>query len=164
MVFMVRANSMVVRLLAAMVLAIGAGVVVMSPAVQAAQPQVTDRAASESGIAACYEGRIPNSSRWDGDISVHVHGSACTTRWAQLVWDDNNSCCVPLWVKIERQVNGSYGWLPTHTKTKKVLFGNFGTHNTATVPWVQYSNQRFRACWSASTSTPSTWNCGPFVN
>ncbi len=162
---MVKRKSVVVRLLTAAVLALGVGAAIAPQAVHAAPPPgVSDGAAGDSAVAACYEGRIPNSSRYDGNISVHVYGSACTTRWGRLVWDDNNNCCVPVWVKVERQVNGSYGWLPTHTKTKKVLFGDFGNHNTATVPWVQYSNQRFRACWGVGTSEPSTWNCGPFVN
>jgi hypothetical protein len=126
-----------------------------------AQSQAT---AAPSAPAACYNGRIPGSSNWDGVISTHVHGSACTTRWGQLVWDDNPSCCVSIRVKIDRQVNGSYGWQTTHTKTKRVLYGDFGTHNTATVPWVQYAAQRFHSCWGFGTSTPTSWDCGPWVD
>ncbi|MFD2768252.1 hypothetical protein [Micromonospora eburnea] len=124
---------------------------------------MSDHESSEFGVAACYEGYIPNSSLYSGNVSVHVHGSACTTRWARIVWDDNNSCCTPLWGKIERQVNGTYGWQTTHSKTIKLGFGAFGTHYTDTVPWVQYSDQRFRACYSYGSTLPSTWTCGPAV-
>jgi hypothetical protein len=127
-------------------------------------PGASDHAATSAQPLACYEGRIPDSSYYNGTVSAHVYGSACKTRWAVLVYDNDNNCCVPVWVKIDRQVNGSYGWLTTHTQTKKVLSGAFGTHKTATVPWVQYSNQRFRACLNWGVSQPSTWNCGDWVN
>ncbi|WP_431973948.1 hypothetical protein [Micromonospora haikouensis] len=152
------------RLLVAMVMALGVSSLFLPQTAQAASPSASFDHSTDAGTMACYEGLIPGSSQYDGNISTHVYGSACTTRWARIVWDDNNSCCVPLWGKIERQVNGTYGWQTTHTKTLKIEWGNFGTHNTATVPWVQYSDQRFRACWGFGTTTPSTWDCGPFVN
>jgi hypothetical protein len=154
MILRSKKRGLLLRLLVAAVV-VGLSGVAVSPAAQAAP---------RPGALACYEGRIPGSSNWDGDISTHVHGHACTTRWARLVWDDNPSCCVPLWVKIDRQEYGSYGWLTTHSKSKKVLWGAFGTHNTATVPWRQYSDQRFHACWAFGTSLPNSWDCGPWVN
>jgi hypothetical protein len=136
---------------------------VLIPGTAAAQP---DGIGTGEGVQpmACYEGRIPGSTRNSPPYSTHVHGSRCQTRWAQLVMDEHDSCCVPVWVKIERQQYGSYGWLTTHAKPKKLAAQAFGTHNTATVPWIQHTDQRFHACMSFGPTEPYSWSCGPWVN
>jgi hypothetical protein len=125
-------------------------------------------ASADVGIQACYNGRIPGSSNWiSTHLSVHVYGNACATRKTEFVYDNNASCCVPNWIRIERQEYGSYGWLTSNTRQRMILSQTFGTHYTDTVPWIQYTQQRFRACWTAgTTSAPNSgsWLCGPWVN
>ncbi len=102
---------------------------------------------------------------WDGTFSTHVVGTNCSTRYGRFVWDTSDHCCVPMWVKVERQLWGSYGWLTTNAQYKKVLWGNFGTHNTATVPSKTWEgDERFHACWGVGDSQPGSWTCGPWVD
>ncbi|MBE3012733.1 hypothetical protein IL992_26610 [Microbispora sp. NEAU-D428] len=125
-------------------------------------------AVSQPANAAC--GTVNSASSywgWDGTWSTHVVGTNCSTRYGRLVWDTSDSCCNPWWVKIERQLWGSYGWLTTHTQSKRVEFGNFGTHNTGTVPSrPSEGSERFHACWGIGyqSNPPSSWTCGGWVS
>ncbi|WP_066376302.1 hypothetical protein [Herbidospora mongoliensis] len=123
-------------------------------------------ATTQPANAAC--GTVSSGSSywgWDGTWSTHVVGTGCSTRYGRFVWDTSDQCCNPWWVKIERQLWGSYGWLTANTQMKKVNFGNFGTHNTATVPATQLgvNLERFHTCWGIGPSTPTSWTCGGWV-
>ncbi|MEU9888753.1 hypothetical protein [Sphaerisporangium sp. NPDC051011] len=129
-----------------------------------ALPLATTQPASAS-TSACG-GAVSGSYRWDGTISTHVRGSGCTTRWAHLTVSGNASCCSAFWVKIERQLWGSYGWLTTHKQSRRNAWNSYIESDTSSVPWSpQDGDQRFHACWAwGGDSEPSSWLCGPWVS
>ncbi|WP_062436270.1 hypothetical protein [Herbidospora daliensis] len=122
---------------------------------------LTTAPAAQAGCSSAVSG----SYNWDGTISTHVRGTSCSTRSAHLTVSGNENCCTPFWVKIERQLWGSYGWLTTNTQVKSALWNGYVELNTATVPSrPSDGSERFHACWGVGSSQPSSWDCGPWVS
>ncbi|GAA0985487.1 hypothetical protein GCM10009555_061010 [Acrocarpospora macrocephala] len=127
-----------------------------------AVPLVTTQSASAK---ACG-GQVSGSFKAWGTRSVQVRGAGCSTRWAHLTLWQDDSCCNPLWVRIERQLWGSYGWLTANTKTSgKIYWNNSLDVDTAGVPYSPGDGQqRFHACYGTGDTLPTSWLCGGWVS
>ncbi|WP_030456862.1 hypothetical protein [Herbidospora cretacea] len=105
-----------------------------------------------------------------GTLSVHVRGTSCGTRKGHLTLSGFENCCPRIWVKVERQLWGSYGWLTTHKKSASTLYSKYAEVDTLTVPSSPSDgDERFHACWAYSDVNgaepgAASWNCAGWVD
>ncbi|WP_155357411.1 hypothetical protein [Acrocarpospora macrocephala] len=105
-----------------------------------------------------------------GTLSVHVRGTSCSTRKGHLTLSNDAHCCPQVWVKVERQLWGSYGWLTTHKQSAYTLWRSYAEIDTATVPSrPSDGDERFHACWAygdpyGPEPGAASWNCAGWVD
>ncbi|MGI5214434.1 hypothetical protein [Plantactinospora sp. CA-290183] len=93
--------------------------------------------------------------------SVHLRSTSSCTMYTRLTVDDATASIGHSWViRVERQVNGTYGWLTSHTQSRSVIGGFQGTRDTATVPNSTVDDDRFRACYNHAGAG---WVCTPWI-
>ena len=110
-------------------------------------------AACGSGVGGGYLG-----SGW---VSVQLRSKANCAMYARLTIDDATaSVGFNFKWRVERQVNGTYGWLTTDTKNASTYGGFEGSRDTATVPNSTTVDDRFRACSDFGTGS---WRCTSWI-
>ncbi|MEV4709472.1 hypothetical protein [Actinoplanes sp. NPDC049316] len=114
-----------------------------------------------SATAAACGGQVGGGWLSGGNwISVALRSTSSCTMYARLtITDGTAACCFNYGWRVERQVNGTYGWQTTHTKNSS-SYAFEGTKDTATVPNSTVDDDRFRACSNFGTST---WRCTPWI-
>lgn len=132
--------------------------------------------AQPAAAASCYgstcNGKDPNAQGcsavnvaatqvWQSSFSVAMrYSSGCAARWTRMIVDDYlHTCCVPMYISIERQIYTPYGYARTHYYVKKVAAGLEGSFWTLMVQ--NSSDDRARSCWGINDSTPN--NCSGWI-
>lgn len=93
-------------------------------------------------------------------VSVEVRQSAtCSARWSRVTIDNELTCCIPVYLSVERQLYTPYGYSRTHYYVKKILAGQAGQFWTNMVD--NTADDRFRACYGINDATPDL--CGAWV-
>ncbi|WP_459800207.1 hypothetical protein [Herbidospora sp. RD11066] len=126
-------------------------------------------AVSQPASARACSSQVSGSHQWAGNLSVHVRGTSCSTRRGHLTLSNFESCCPKIWVKVERQLWGSYGWLTTNKASASTLWTAYREMDTGTVPSrPSDGDERFHACWAFTGPNDgepgSGWNCGGWVD
>jgi hypothetical protein len=112
-----------------------------------------------SAASAACGGNVGGGRVDSSPYSVQLRSTSSCTMYARFTSDDQQyGAGQTFHWKVERQVNGTYGWLTTHTKTSST-YSFEGHKDTATVPNSTSVDDRFRACadFGGSTYRCSGW-------
>lgn len=115
---------------------------------------------SSSGCSATGS-TVAGSTNYQSSFGIEQRrSSGCKARWTRLTIDDATpTCCVPINIRIQRQLKTPYGWYDANVYTKKVAAGKEGQFWTPMVG--DTSDDRTRSCWGLNTSS-TDWCSGWF--